>query len=280
MDATMNQTTPATAEPEETKPAKKEDSFFVFLLKLVAIVVIFRSFMFAPFSIPSESMLPQLENGDYLIASKWSYGVSRNSLPFGLPLLPKHRLFASQPERGDVAIFKSPADPATDYIKRVIGLPGDTVQMLGGVPHINGKPVGMQRATDFEIAVTPNTQCFDAQFEARLPDGKAVCRYPRYTETLPGGVTHSVLDFGTRPQDDTPPVVVPADHLFMMGDNRDNSMDSRFPAMPGGGVGLVPQDNLVGRATVMMWSTDGSAEWLKPWTWFSAARWNRIGGTL
>jgi signal peptidase I len=280
MDLAMSETPPAPTAPEVTKPAKKEDSFFVFLLKLVAIVVIFRSFIFAPFSIPSESMLPQLENGDYLLASKWSYGVSRNSLPFGLPLLPQHRILASWPARGDVAIFKSPADPATDYIKRVIGLPGDTIQMLGGVLHINGKPVGLQRAADFEIAITPNTQCYDAQFEATAANGSRVCRYPRFAETLPGGVTHYVLDFGTRPQDDTAPVVVPADHLFMMGDNRDNSMDSRFPAMPGGGVGLVPQDNLVGRATVMMFSTDGSAEWIKPWTWFSAARWNRIGGTL
>lgn len=284
MSATMSETAPAETAPAETaekaKPAKKEDSFSVFLLKLVVIVVIFRSFIFAPFSIPSESMLPRLMNGDYLLASKWSYGFSYRSLPFGVPLLPGKRVFASQPDRGDVVIFKSPADPETDYIKRVIGLPGDTVQMSGGVLHINGKPVSKQRISDFVIPVSPNTHCADPVFEATGSDGAAVCRYPRFRETMPEGKSYDVLDFGIRPQDDTPPVVVPEGQLFLMGDDRDNSMDSRFPAMPGGGVGLVPQDNLVGRATVMMWSTDGSAEWIKPWTWFTAARWSRIGGTF
>jgi signal peptidase I len=266
--------------PVAAKPKRKEDNFFVFLIKLILIVVVFRSFIFAPFSIPSESMLPRLMNGDYLLASKWSYGFSRYSLPFSVPLLPEHRVFASQPKPGDIAIFKSPADPETDYIKRVIGVPGDTIQMLGGVLHINGKAVPKVRIADFVVPVSANTQCYDATFEARSAAGEPVCRYPRFTETLPNGVSYNVLDFGVRPQDDTAPQIVPEGHLFMMGDDRDNSMDSRFPAMPGGGVGLVPQDNLVGRATVMMWSTDGSAEWLKPWTWFTAARYDRIGGTF
>ena len=287
MDAAMTETPPvgplpaAPAEPvTSAKPAKKEDSFFVFLIKLLVIVVIIRSFVFAPFSIPSESMLPRLMNGDYLLASKWSYGFSRYSLPFSAPLLPAHRLFASQPERGDVVIFKSPADPKTDYIKRVIGLPGDTIQVIGGVLYLNGIAVPKQRIADFVVPVTPNTQCYMSTFEATGADGHPVCRYPRFAETLPGGKRYEVLDFGFRPQDDTEPRVVPEGDLFLMGDDRDNSMDSRFPAVPGGGVGLVPQDNLVGRATVMMWSTDGSAEWIKPWTWFTAARWNRIGGTI
>jgi signal peptidase I len=242
--------------------------------------VVFRSFIFAPFSIPSESMQPRLVNGDYLLASKWSYGYSFRSLPFGVPLLPDKRIFASQPERGDVVIFKSPADPETDYIKRTIGLPGDTIQMIGGVLHINGKPVVKQQLAPFEIAVTPNTRCYAPEFEGSTADGRAVCRYPQFRETLPNGVSYNVLDFGDRPQDDTAPQVVPEGHLYLMGDNRDNSMDSRFPAMPSAGVGIVPQDNLVGRAAVMMWSTDGGAEWLKPWTWFTAARWDRIGGTF
>jgi signal peptidase I len=285
MDATMSDTTssgttPAAPTAPPAKPDKKEDSFFVFLLKLIVIVVVFRSFIFAPFSIPSESMLPRLMNGDYLLASKWSYGFSYRSLPFGVPLLPDKRLFASQPERGDVVIFKSPADPETDYIKRTIGLPGDTIQVSTGVVYINGKPVSKTPVAPTEIPVTPNTRCYAPEFEAVGADGQAICRYPRFLETLPNGVSYDVLDFGARPQDDTPPIVVPEGHLFLMGDNRDNSMDSRFPAMPGGGVGLVPQDNLVGRATVMMWSTDGSADWIKPWTWFTAARWDRIGGTF
>ncbi len=277
MDATMTDTTAETAPIAPAKPEKKEDSFFVFLLKLVTIVVIFRSFIFSPFSIPSESMLPRLQNGDYLLAAKWPYGYSKYSLPFSAPLIPG-RLFASQPERGDVVIFKAPPANDTDYIKRVIGLPGDTLQMLGGQLYLNGLPIPKQRLADFEIAVTPNTKCYAPEFDARRADGTPVCHYPRFKETLPGGESYEVLDFGPRPQDDTAPVVVPEGQLFLMGDDRDNSMDSRFEAMAGGGIGLVPQANLVGRATVMMWSTDGSAEWLKPWTWFTAARWDRIGG--
>ena len=278
MENAMNQTTPDIAGGAD-EVRKKEDSFIVFLLKLVTIVVIFRSFIFSPFNIPSESMLPRLMNGDYLLASKWSYGYSKYSLPFSLPLIPG-RIFASQPERGDVVIFKAPPLNDVDYIKRVIGLPGDTIQMVGGQLHINGKPVKKQRIADFEIAVTPNTQCALPAFEARKTDGTQVCQYPRFRETLPGGRTYEVLDFGIAPQDDTAPVIVPEGQLFLMGDNRDNSQDSRFPARPGGGIGLVPQANLVGKAAIGMWSTDGSVEWHKPWTWLTAARWTRIGGTF
>ncbi len=279
----MNDNSPdVSASPEaelRSKPEKKEDSFPVFLLKLVVIVVIFRSFIFSPFNIPSESMLPRLLDGDYLLAAKWPYGFSKYSMPFSLPVIPG-RIFASQPERGDVVIFKAPPLNDTDYIKRVIGVPGDTVQMVGGVIHLNGKPVQKDKIADFIVPVSPNTPCASIQFEDRTGDGTLFCRYPRYRETLPGGRSYEVLDLGLTPQDDTAPVVVPEDHIFLMGDNRDNSQDSRFPAQPGGGIGLVPQDNLVGKATIVMWSTDGSVEWLKPWTWFTAARWNRIGGTF
>lgn len=278
--------TDAQAAPQVTEAAadsakaRKEDSFLVFLLKLVVIVTLFRSFLFSPFNIPSESMQPRLVNGDYLLAAKWPYGFSRYSLPLDLPLLPEQRLLAHVPQRGDVVIFKQPPLKELDYIKRVIGLTGDTVQMVGGQLFLNGAPVPKQPIGDFEIAITPNTQCYSLQFVARRSDGTDVCRYPRYRETLPGGRQYEVLDLGPREMDNTPPVVVPAGHLFLMGDNRDNSEDSRFPAEPGRGIGLVPMDNLVGRAAIVMWSTDGSAEWLKPWTWFSAARWDRIGGTF
>ncbi len=285
MDSAMNETTPIpdavpAAAPVTSKPAKKEDSFLVFVIKLVLIVAIFRSFIFSPFNIPSESMLPRLQNGDYLLAAKWPYGYSSYSLPYSIPLLPEHRLLASQPERGDVVIFKQPPLNDLDYIKRVIGLPGDTVQIVGGVLHLNGQAIPKLRGADLQVAVSGNTKCYSPQFEAKLADGTDVCRYPRYKEQLPGGRSYYVLDLGPRPQDDTAPVVVPEGKLFLMGDNRDNSEDSRFEAVPGGGIGLVPQDNLVGRATVMMFSTDGSSEWIKPWTWFTAARWNRIGGTF
>jgi signal peptidase I len=275
----MTETAPPAAAEPDAKPEEKQESFVVFLLKLALIVLVFRSFVFSPFNIPSESMLPRLVNGDYLLASKWSFGYSRYSLPLNVPLIPG-RIFASQPERGEIVIFKAPPRNDIDYIKRVIGLPGDQVQMRGGQLFLNGQAVPKQRITDFVVPMSPNTQCFMPQFAASLADGTAVCRYPRFRETLPGGYSYEVLDLGTTPQDDTEVVVVPEGMLFLMGDNRDNSLDSRFPAVPGQGIGIVPQSNLVGRASVMMFSTDGSAEWLLPWTWFSAARWNRIGGTF
>ncbi|MDE2596340.1 MAG: signal peptidase I [Sphingomonadales bacterium] len=267
------------AESTVAKPEKKEDSFAVFLIKLVVIVAIFRSFMFSPFNIPSESMLPRLENGDYLLAAKWPYGITKYSMPFSLPLVPG-RLFAHEPKRGDVVIFKAPPTNDIDYIKRVIGLPGDQLQMIGGQLHINGQPVLKQRVADFEIRISDNTRCYLPQFEAKLADGTPVCHYPQYRETLPNGVSYNVLDLGRTPQDDTPVFVVPEGKMFLMGDNRDNSLDSRFPAVANEGIGIVPQENLVGRATIMMFSTDGSASWIKPWTWFTAARWNRVGGTF
>ena len=270
---------PAAAADVTPKKAKQEDSFPVFLLKLALIVFIFRSFVFSPFNIPSESMLPRLWNGDYLLAAKWPYGYSRNSLPFRLPLIPG-RILPGQPERGDVVIFKAPPLNQDDYIKRVIGLPGDTVQMKDGVLHLNGQPVRKERLADFEIPVSPNTKCHPRSAPVTRTDGSLACRYAHFRETLPGGRSYEVLDFGYTPQDDTDTVVVPEGMLFLMGDNRDNSEDSRFEAIPGGGVGLVPQENLVGKATVMMWSTDGSANWFLPWTWFTAARWDRIGGTF
>ena len=266
------------------KTPKEEENFFVFLVKLVLIVGIFRSFFFSPFNIPSESMLPGLVNGDYLLAAKWPYGYSSYSLPFSAPLLPK-RIFASQPTRGEVAIFKAPPANRDDWIKRVIGLPGDTIQMKDGVLFINGNAVPKVRIEDFEIAVTPNTSCYQARYglavnyEATKADGSKVCHYPQFRETLPNGKSYNVLDLEQTPQDNTPPVLVPEGTLFMMGDDRDNSMDSRFATIEGG-IGFVPQDNLVGRATIMMWSTDGSSSWIKPWTWFTAARWRRIGNTF
>ena len=267
----------------EKKP-KEEENFFVFLVKLILIVGVFRSFFFSPFNMPSEAMLPRLLNGDYLLAAKWPYGYSSYSLPFSAPLLPK-RIFASQPTRGEVAIFKAPPANRDDWIKRVIGLPGDTIQMKGGQLFINGVAVPKVRIEDFEIAVSPNTSCYQSRYglgvnyEVAKADGTRVCHYPQFRETLPNGKSYNVLDLEPTPQDNTAPVLVPEGTLFMMGDDRDNSMDSRFDTAEGG-IGFVPQDNLVGRATVMMWSTDGSVSWIKPWTWFTAARWHRIGGTF
>lgn len=278
----MTSTAPTPAEDADGKPAQpeeKQENFFVFLLKLVLIVVVFRSFIFSPFNIPSESMLPRLENGDYLLASKWSYGFSKYSLPLSAPLIPG-RILASQPDRGDIVIFKAPPGNDVDYIKRVIGLPGDQIQVRGGQVFINGTAVPRQRVADFVLPVSPNTRCYAMQFEATDADGSPVCKYPQFRETLPGGKTYNVLDLGQTSQDDTEVFIVPEGHMFLMGDNRDNSLDSRFPAVEGQGIGIVPQENLVGKASLMMFSTDGGAQWIKPWTWFTAARWDRIGGTF
>lgn len=261
------------------KPAKQEDSFPVFLLKLAVIVVVFRSFIFSPFNIPSESMLPRLMNGDYLLASKWSYGFSRYSLPFSVPLLPEHRLLASTPERGDVVIFKQPPLNDVDYIKRVIGLPGDHVQMKEGVLWLNGAPVPKVKIADFELPVSANTRCVSPQFEAKDADNNDVCRYPRYRETLPGGRSYEVLDLGTRPQDDTIEFIVPEGHLFLMGDNRDNSADSRATLAERGLGGPVPFESIGGRAEFITFSVDGSTG-LNPLSWWTSLRGGRAGASL
>lgn len=269
---------PAENAPEAEEKRETFGSFLWFLTKLLIAVLIFRSFIFAPFSIPSESMLPRLMNGDYLLAAKWPYGFSNYSLPFNAPLIPG-KIFASAPERGDTVIFKHPVDD-TDYIKRVIGLPGDTVAMEDGQVILNGEPVLREPMDDFEIPLSVNTSCAWGGEEVTSSQGVAVCRYTRFRETLPGGRSYEVLDFGNTPADNFPATIIPEGHMFVMGDNRDNSRDSRFEARAGDGVGIVPQDKLVGRAAFIIWSTDGSAEWVKPWTWFTSARWSRIGGGL
>ncbi len=286
-DETPKDGSPFRAQPTGKKKEKKEDSFWLFLLKLAVVVFVFRSFVFSPFNIPSESMLPRLLIGDYLLASKWSYGYTRYSLPFSAPLIPG-RILGSTPERGDIAIFKAPPTQEQDYIKRVIGLPGDQIQMKAGQLFINGTAVPKQKIEDFVIPVTQNmidasaasgrgSPCVDFRFESVAADGTRECRYPQFRETLPNDVSYNVLDLMDGPEDDTSVYTVPEDHVFMMGDNRDNSQDSRFPAQVGGGIGYVPMENLVGKAQVMMFSTDGASSWIKPWTWFTATRWDRIG---
>lgn len=258
-----------------------------FLLKLALFVFILRSFIVSPFNIPSESMQPRLLIGDYLLVAKWPYGFSRYSMPFSLPLIPG-RIFASQPERGDVVVFKAPPSLKDDYIKRVIGLPGDVIQMRSGVLEINGIAVKKERIADFVIPVTENMKdaaalegtpfpCWRPDFEEPAKAGGTQCRYPRYVETLPEGRSYEILDIDSGlPGDETEAFVVGEGQVFLMGDNRDRSADSRFPA-DGKAIGIVSQEYLVGRALVSVFSTDGSARWLLPWTWFSAARPERIG---
>jgi signal peptidase I len=270
----MSTVTGPAAVPDKPEDKETLGSFTWFIVKLALAVFLFRAFVFSFYSIPSESMLPRLWNGDYFIAAKWPYGYSRWSLPFALPLIPGHVL-ADLPERGDVVVFKHPVDHV-DYIKRVIGLPGDSIAVKGGQVILNGVPVKRQQMRDFVLPTSPNTACVMGG-RSVTASGQGACDYLRFRETLPSGKSYETLDFGPTPQDNFGPLIVPEGALFVMGDNRDNSLDSRFPARSGGGVGLVPADLLVARASAMVWSTDGSADWVKPWTWFSAARWDRFG---
>jgi signal peptidase I len=251
------------------------------LALLILLAWTLRSLIVAPFSIPSGSMLPTMAIGDYLFVSKWPYGYSRFSFPKQIPSF-AGRLFNRLPERGDVVIFKRPDAGAAEWVKRVIGLPGDTVAMSGGVLILNGAAVPKERMGPVGMTVSPNSPCRvvpGATQDLQMADHVALCRYPVYRETLANGRSYLTIDqVEGGPGDDFGPIRVPSGRLFLMGDNRDDSLDSRF-TLDQGGVGLVPVDRLVGRAALAFWSTDGSASYWKPWTWISALRFNRIGTT-
>jgi signal peptidase I len=219
---------------------------------LIALVV--RTFAYEPFSIPSGSMIPSLLVGDYLFVSKFSYGYSRYSLPLGLPLL-SGRVLAQAPERGDVVVFKLPSDNKTDYIKRVIGLPGDRIQIEGGILHINGAAVRREPLGAYTV-----------------DDGLRMTQtYRHYREILPGGRGHEIIELTDEgPFDDTDVYIVPQGHYFMLGDNRDSSRDSRFLSE----VGFVPEENLIGRAEFIFFSVAGEA--LKFWQWPGTLRFDRF----
>lgn len=229
------------------------------IIYAVLIAVVIRSFLFEPFRIPSGSMYPTLEVGDYLFVSKYTYGYSRYSFPAGI--IPfKGRIWESMPQRGDIVVFKFPVDNKTDFIKRVIGLPGDTVEVRRGRLYINDKIVERESVGKYmvdEFVIRPEN-------------------YTEYTETLPEGFKHNILEVSDyEPQvDNTTKVTVPEGHIFVMGDNRDRSDDSRVS------VGFVPVENLVGKARFLFFSHNDKGAWYKPWTWPKMIRWSKIFDTL
>jgi signal peptidase I len=270
----------ATAEGQAPDSASKKGGFAEttrFLIMLFLIAVVLRSFVAAPFMIPSSSMEPRMMIGDYLFVAKWPYGYSRFSFPFGIASF-DGRFLSGEPARGDIVVFRYPRSDE-DWVKRVIGVPGDTVQMRGGELVLNGKLVPKVRIADWTIPISPNSPCSNMAKRVET-GGQAYCSYPRFRETLPGGRSYEVLDqiSVSGPPDNTDVYTVPDGHYFMMGDNRDGSADSRY-TLDEEGVGFLPREHMVGRALIVFFSTDGSAEWIKPWTWFSAARWDRIGET-
>jgi signal peptidase I len=241
------------AEKTEKKSGGLGETVSVIVQALILALII-RTFLFQPFSIPSGSMRPTLLEGDYLFVTKWSYGYSRHSLPFS-PNIFSGRIFGSAPERGDVAVFKLPPNPSLDYIKRVIGLPGDRIQVRDGQLFINDQAVPREKVGQID---NPDITEVSGPVDV-------------YRESLPNGVSYDTLDLTPNSiGDDTREFIVPEGHYFMMGDNRDNSTDSRFS------VGFVPEENLVGRANIIFFSIAEGASPLEIWKWPTQMRPSRL----
>jgi signal peptidase I len=301
----MSEPLPAPTDDTTGKTGESRGSALWREVKGMALVILavlgFHSFIAKPFYIPSESMMPVLLKGDRLVVTKYAYGWSfvsptipnpaaivRTMLlrgpaePWGVTLPFIHgRLFGRVPERGDVVIV-TPPGANEDYIKRVIGLPGDTIAVRGGRLLINGKLVRYELRPAAMIAVDDNAPCgleFSG-FEVASSDGRNFCRLPIVRETLPNGVTYDTIDLGNSPGDDYAPVTVPANHLFLMGDNRDRSADSRFSLAEQGLGGPVPWENIGGRAEFVTFSLDGTTRLTAPSTWLSAFRDGRAGNSL
>ncbi|MGV8939549.1 MAG: signal peptidase I [Allorhizobium sp.] len=224
------------------------------IVQALLLAMIIRTVLFQPFTIPSGSMMPTLLVGDYIFVNKFSYGYSKYSLPFS-PNLFSGRIFASEPTRGDVVVFRFPPNPEIDYIKRLVGLPGDHIQVIDGIVQVNGTPI--PRAPD---------GTFTSDY--RMDPGTDV---PVFRETMDNGKTYDTLDQSpTSRGDNTREFIVPEGHYFMMGDNRDNSLDSRFD------VGFVPAENLIGRASVIFFSLGNDTSFREFWKWPANMRWDRL----
>ena len=268
-------------EPKESKSAavwREVKGLFWVILAVLA----FHSFIAKPFYIPSESMMPGLLKGDRLVVSKYPFGWSWVSPSFHVFPHWDGRLLGKMPKRGDIVIVTPPGQ-SDDYIKRVIGLPGDTVEVRHGRLILNGRPVPSQVRPPNLVPVDANAPCgieFSG-FQVHTNTGD-FCRLPIVRETLPGGPSYDTIDLGTSPGDDYGPVKVPADHLFLMGDNRDRSADSRFNLGPpeNGLGGPVPWENIGGRAEFITFSLDGTTKIYNPISWFEALRGGRAGRSL
>ena len=295
---------PAAEEPKNSRGSALWREIKGLLWVLLAVLA-FHSFIAKPFYIPSESMMPGLWTGDRLVVSKYPYGWSyvsptipnpfaivrsvlfRSGEPWGITLpFMKGRLLGSLPERGDIVIV-TPPGRNEDYIKRVIGLPGDTLQMIGGTLVINGKPVRRDPRPEAVIPIDPNLPCGTPggdtallRFRTQAASGEPVCRVPIVRETLPNGRSYDTIELGPTGEDDFAPIRIPADHVWLMGDNRDDSADSRVPEVTGGLGGPVPIENIGGRAEFITFSLDGSTVWYNPLTWLKAFRSGRAGNSL
>ncbi len=287
----MADDSPAMAEEEAVKsaPAEKEGKGSALwreikgLLWVLLAVLAFHSFVAKPFYIPSESMMPALLKGDRLVVSKYPYGWSWVSPSFHVLPHWQGRVLGTMPKRGDIVIV-TPPQSSEDYIKRVIGLPGDTVEMRDGRLILNGKMVQWEKRPDDMVPVDANVPC-GIEFPGRLVEtanGKSYCRLPIVRETLPNGVEYDTIDLGPTIGDNYGPIKVPAGRVFLMGDNRDRSADSRFPAgYPENGLGgPVPWENIGGRAEFITFSLDGTTELWNPVSWFEALRGGRAGTSL